>query len=124
MCPPSEFNVVVAPLPKVPLYNRYEVLGEEGLSEGGNSLLSLDMLTKPNYKKPFPNTKTTSLKKKMRILVVISPYRELKVQYAEQTLFLEKSAFFLGLGKGMSPGHYLGWDSQGTTTPLLILTAF
>lgn len=45
--------------PMVPLYNGYEVLGEEGLSEGGNSLLSLDVLTKPIEEKPSTNTKTT-----------------------------------------------------------------
>lgn len=50
--------LLTPPTHSSPLYNRYEVLGEEGLSEGGNSLLSLNMLTKPIKEKPSTNTKT------------------------------------------------------------------
>ena len=87
------------PLPpsQVPLYSRYEALNVEGPSVGDSSPLSLDKLTQPNHEKPSLNIKTTSLKKKRCTLVVIPPYRELNIQYAEQTLFLEKSSVFLGL---------------------------
>lgn len=59
---------------------------------------SLDKLTKPNQEKPSLNISTISLKKKRCVLVVIPLYRELSVQYAEQTLFLGKSSW--GLGEG------------------------
>lgn len=59
---------------------------------------SLDKLTKPNQEKPSLNISTISLKKKRCILVVIPLYRELSVQYAEQTLFLGKSSWSSGEG--------------------------
>jgi len=53
----------------LPLYNRYEALGLECLSEGDNRPLRLDLLTKPNQEKPSPYIKTTSLKKKWVLVV-------------------------------------------------------
>ena len=43
------------------------VLYVEYPSEGGNSPLSIGMLTKPNQEKLSPNTKVTSLKKKRQV---------------------------------------------------------
>lgn len=42
----------------------WKALKEEGPSVNDNSPLSLDKLMKSNYKKPSPNIKTATLKKK------------------------------------------------------------
>lgn len=65
----NENPLLPAPNLQVPLYDKYEALEVEGPSEGGNSPLCPDMLTKPNQKMPSPNTKATSLKKNRQVLL-------------------------------------------------------